>query len=159
MFAKKTIIAMNKISVLMIAMVLSVSAMAQENAFFGKKIKDKKAVAAATLPAQMSGQDKMEARVTGTVESVCQAKGCWMKVNLDNGQTMRVTFKDYGFFVPKDIAGKTVVFEGEAKIKTTPVAELRHYAEDAKKSKEEIEKITEPKQELTFVAEGVIVKN
>jgi hypothetical protein len=50
------------------------------------------------------------------------------------------------------------VFEGEAKVKTTSVAELRHYAEDAKKSKTEIMKITEPKRELTFVADGVIVK-
>jgi len=106
----------------------------------------------------MVNQEKLETKVTGTVESVCQAKGCWMKVVTADGQTMRVTFKDYGFFVPKDIAGKTVVFEGEAKMKTTPVAELRHYAEDAGKSKEEIAKITEPKHELTFVAEGVIVK-
>jgi hypothetical protein len=43
-------------------------------------------------------------------------------------------------------------------MKTTSVAELQHYAEDAGKSKEEIAKITEPKLELTFVADGVIVK-
>jgi hypothetical protein len=41
---------------------------------------------------------------------------------------------------------------------TTTVAQLRHYAEDAGKSKEEIAKITEPKIELTFMADGVIVK-
>ncbi len=71
---------------------------------------------------------------------------------------MRVTFKDYGFFVPKDIAGKTVVVEGVAQKKTTPVSELRHYAEDAGKSKAEIAQITDPKNELAFVADGVIVK-
>jgi hypothetical protein len=81
-----------------------------------------------------------------------------MKVKTTDGQTMRVSFKDYGFFVPKDIAGKTVVIDGEAKMKTTSVAELQHYAEDAGKSKAEIAKITEPKHELTFVADGVIVK-
>jgi hypothetical protein len=92
------------------------------------------------------------------VESVCQVKGCWMKVKLDNGETMRVMFKDYGFFVPKDIAGKTVVFEGEAQKKMVPVEHLQHYAKDAGQSQEEIAKITEPKQELTFIADGVIVK-
>ena len=106
----------------------------------------------------MGSKESMNAKVTGTVESVCQAKGCWMKVKMDNGETMRVTFKDYGFFVPKDIAGKTVVVEGVAEKKTTPVAELRHYAEDAEKSKEEIAKITDPQNELAFVADGVIVK-
>jgi hypothetical protein len=80
-----------------------------------------------------------------------------MKVKMDDGQTMRVTFKDYGFFVPKDIAGKNIVFEGNAKTKTTSIEELRHYAEDAGKSKDEIAKITEPKTELTFEANGVLV--
>lgn len=129
-----------------------------QDANFGEKINEKNAIAAAELPSKMDGKEKMTAKVSGTVESVCQAKGCWMKVKTADGQTMRVTFKDYGFFVPKDIAGKTVVFDGEAKMKTTSVAELKHYAEDAGKSKEEIAKITEPKRELTFVADGVIVK-
>ena len=137
--------------------VLSVSfARAQGN--FGKQIDDKKAMAATALPAKMGDKAEIQAKVTGTVESVCQVKGCWMKVNLDNGETMRVVFKDYAFFVPKDIAGKTVVFEGEAKKTTVPVEHLKHYAQDAGKSKEEIAKITEPKDELTFIADGVIVK-
>ena len=137
--------------------ILAVSfARAQSN--FGKQIDDRKAIAAETLPAKMGDKSEMQAKVTGTVESVCQVKGCWMKVNLDNGETMRVMFKDYAFFVPKDIAGKTVVIAGEAKKTTVPVEHLKHYAQDAGKSKEEIAKIIEPKDELTFIADGVIVK-
>ena len=140
-----------------LCLVLTVTfAKAQSN--FGKQIDDKSAIAATALPAKMGDKNEMQAKVTGVVESVCQAKGCWMKVNLDNGETMRVVFKDYAFFVPKDITGKTVVFEGEAKKTTASVEHLRHYAQDAGQSKEDIEKITEPKDELTFVAEGVIVK-
>ncbi|MEZ4900456.1 MAG: DUF4920 domain-containing protein [Spirosomataceae bacterium] len=148
---------MKKTIITALISVFSLGVYAQDG-YFGKKINDKKALAAAELPAKMGGQEKIATKVVGTVESVCQAKGCWMKVKTTDGQTMRVSFKDYGFFVPKDIAGKTVVFEGEAVKKTTPVSELRHYAEDAGKSKEEIAKITEPKNELTFVADGVIVK-
>ncbi len=81
-----------------------------------------------------------------------------MTLEKGDGTTMRVTFTDYGFFVPKDIDGKTVIIQGRAKINTTSVDELRHYAEDAKKSKEEIEKITQPKVEMVFEADGVIVK-
>ena len=72
---------------------------------------------------------------------------------------MRVTFKDYAFFVPKDASGKTVIMDGYAYKNVTTVAELRHYAEDAGKPKEEIEKITEPESELVFEAHGVIIKN
>ena len=147
---------MKNLLALLLCFILAFQAKAQES--FGKKINEKSAIAAAQLPDKMGAKESMNAKVTGTVESVCQAKGCWMKVKMDNGETMRVTFKDYGFFVPKDIAGKTVVVEGVAEKKTTPVAELRHYAEDAGKSKEEIAKITDPNNELAFVADGVIVK-
>ncbi|HEV7348231.1 DUF4920 domain-containing protein [Telluribacter sp.] len=145
-------------NLLTLLLCLSLVGYAQAQEHFGKKISDSGAVTAAALPTKMGTKEAMKTKVTGTVESVCQAKGCWMKVKMDNGESMRVTFKDYGFFVPKDIAGKTVVFEGEAKKSVTPVSELRHYAEDAGKSKEEIAKITEPKNELAFVADGVIVK-
>ncbi|MDB5241457.1 MAG: amino acid aminotransferase [Spirosoma sp.] len=126
--------------------------------YHGKKISDKGAMPATQLATKMGEKDKMSAKVEGTVESVCKVKGCWMNVVTGNGQVMRVSFKDYGFFVPKDIVGKTVVLEGTAETTTTPVSELRHYAQDAGKSKEDIEKITEPEKALTFVADGVIVK-
>lgn len=145
----------NLLSILLV--VLAASFVNAQN-HFGRTIDDQKAIEASTLPAKMGEKNEMQAKVTGTVESVCQAKGCWMKVNLDNGETMRVMFKDYGFFVPKDIAGKTVVFEGEAQKKTVSVEHLKHYAQDAGKSQAEIAKITEPRDELTFIADGVIVK-
>lgn len=149
---------MKKLLICALIAVAATTANAQEEVFVGKKITDKDAIAATELSGKMGEKPAMTAKVAGTVESVCAVKGCWMTVKTQNGETMRVTFKDYGFFVPKDIVGKTVVFEGEAKIKTTPVAELQHYAEDAGKSKAEIAKITDPKRELTFVADGVIVK-
>ncbi len=137
---------------------ISFSLLAQTTSHFGKEINEKKAIAASALPEKMGDKETLETKVTGTVESVCQVKGCWMKVKMADGETMRVMFKDYAFFVPKDIAGKTVVFEGEAQKKIVPVEHLQHYAADAGKTKEEIAKITEPKSELTFIADGVLVK-
>ena len=148
-------------NVLIISLLLGASfgTFAQTNvSYHGKKISEKGAMPATQLATKMGEKDKMPAKVEGTVESVCKMKGCWMNVKTGDGQVMRVSFKDYGFFVPKDIVGKTVVMEGTAETTTTPVSELRHYAQDAGKSKEEIEKITEPEKALTFVADGVIVK-
>jgi len=53
--------------------------------------------------------------------------------------------------------GKTIVVEGKAELKETSVSMLKHYAEDAGKSKEEIEKIKEPKKELIMIIKGVKV--
>lgn len=101
--------------------------------------------------------NKFEGKVTGKVVEVCMEKGCWMKIEKPGGETLMVKFKDYGFFMPKDIVGKEVVLDGQAQVKETSVAQLQHYAKDAGKSKEEIEKIKKPKKEVQFVASGVLV--
>lgn len=96
-------------------------------------------------------------KINATVESVCQAKGCWMNLVSDDSpdKSIFVKFKDYGFFVPMDIAGRSVILEGKAYKEATSVEELRHYAEDEGKSAEEIAAITEPIEELKFMASGV----
>lgn len=126
--------------------------------FFGDSISMEGAVAADQLAGQMAGKDSMKVKVTGPIREVCQKKGCWMTMNIGNDQTMQVKFKDYAFFVPKDASGKTVTIEGVAFTDTVDVAELKHYAEDAGKPKEEIEKITEPEISISFEANGVILK-
>lgn len=134
------------------------SAALAQTSYHGTKINPAGAISTNQLVTKLADTDTLQAKVQGQVESVCQVKGCWMKVKLDDGQTMRVTFKDYGFFVPKDITGKTVVFEGKAFQKVTSVKDLQHYAEDAGKSKAEIAKITKPEKAIGFVADGVAVK-
>lgn len=127
--------------------------------YFGEKISADNAMTYDAMLAKMSVQDSMEVKVKGTVSGVCQAKGCWMTiVSAEEGQPeMFVKFKDYGFFMPLDLAGSEVVMEGKAFREETSVDELRHYAEDEGQSAEEIAKITEPVEELKFMAHGVVV--
>lgn len=147
---------MKHVLVLVLALGLTITAKAQS--YHGKKITEDGAIPATELAAKLGDQKELTTKVEGTVDKVCKVKGCWMTVKTTDGKTMRVTFKDYGFFVPKDIAGKQVVFEGVAQTSVTTVDELRDFAEEAGKSKEEVEKITQPEKGLTFVADGVIVK-
>ena len=106
----------------------------------------------------MGNEAEVSGKVTAQVIDVCQRKGCWMNVEGPDGSEIRVTFKDYGFFVPKNCAGKTVVLDGFAYTDTTSVAELKHYAEDAERSEEEIAAITEPEITVSFEARGVIIQ-
>jgi hypothetical protein len=126
---------------------------------FGAKVKAKGAITYDQMLANMSDKKEMPAKIEGKVEGVCQVKGCWMNIVSDqpNQPKMMVKFKDYGFFVPKDLSGHKVVIEGVATRSVTSVEELRHYAEDAGKSAAEIAAITKPKEELKFLATGVIV--
>ncbi len=127
---------------------------------FGATIDTSGMISYTALLGQMSQADSVEAKVFGTISAVCQAKGCWMSMVSEQdttGTEMFVDFIDYSFFVPKDIEGKQVVVLGKAKKETTSVEDLKHFAEDEGLSKEEIDKITEPKTELKFTATGVLV--
>ncbi|WP_421945362.1 DUF4920 domain-containing protein [Pedobacter sp.] len=112
---------------------------------------------AAKMEAAMGDKKVADMKIEGKVVDVCKKKGCWMTLEMPNGDPMRVTFKDYAFFMPMDIVGKNVVLDGIAKKQTISVETLRHYAEDAKKSPEEVAKITDPKKELAFEAKGVVI--
>lgn len=108
---------------------------------------------------QMEVGDSIEVSFNAKVNSICQKKGCWMKLDLgDNESESFVKFKDYDFFVPMDASFSDAVIKGVAYKGETSVEELKHYAEDAGDSQEEIDKITEARIEYTFVADGVYLK-
>jgi hypothetical protein len=93
-------------------------------------------------------------RVSGVIEGVCQKRGCWMNIKDGDAHT-KVTFTGYGFFVPFDVAGRNVIVECTAIEKDIPEAMRRHYAQDAGKSKEEIEKIKGSEKGVMLTADAV----
>ena len=97
--------------------------------------------------------------VKGKVTDVCDKKGCWLTIQTEDNSKFFVKMKDYAFFVPTALKGKNVVLDGTAERKVTSVNEQKHYAEDAKKPQAEINAITQPKEEIRFVANGIKVVN
>ena len=136
------------------------AAEAETNSFGAGVSKPDAAVSFADVNAQLETADSVNVVMRAKVGEVCQAKGCWMNI-VDAAGTaegeMFVQFQDYGFFMPKDIAGREVIVEGKAYKQETSVEELKHYAEDAGKSAEEIAAITEPVMEKKFMATGVVL--
>jgi hypothetical protein len=125
---------------------------------YGEVITDDGSITVDQLIAEMGNKPEIQAKVKGKIVECCQVKGCWMNIEKSDGSLMRVTFKDYGFFVPKDVSGKTAIMQGRAYYDTLSVEMQRHYAEDAGNSPAEINRITEPKTELTFEADGVLIR-
>jgi len=64
-------------------------------------------------------------RLQGTIEKVCQNKGCWLTLK-QGPQAVHVTFEGYSFFVPKDASGLAVVLEGKVKVKQPDAGEVAH---------------------------------
>lgn len=126
---------------------------------FGEEITDQDVVSDANLLAMyetMKPGDTSVVKFTATVNSVCQKKGCWMRLYLGEKETF-VKFKDYGFFMPKDIAGQEVIVEGMAFVEETSIEDLKHFALDGGKSQEEIDAITEPEITYSFISNGVLL--
>jgi DNA-directed RNA polymerase subunit F len=125
--------------------------------WYGEKITPEEAMDIAEIPAKLKSTESIDTKIKAKIIDVCPKKGCWLKLQVNDSTTAMVKMKDYGFFLPVAAKGKTVVLDGEIKMKTTSVAELKHYAEDAKKSKEEIAAITKPEKEIRVTAKGIVI--
>lgn len=127
---------------------------------YGEVITPTSALDVLTIGTLMADKDSLEVKLSGEIEKTCKMKGCWMTVKTGDNSTMRVTFANYGFFVPKEgMEGKTTIMEGKVSKIVNSVETLRHYAQDEGKTAEEIAAITEPVEEYTFVATGVLIED
>lgn len=126
---------------------------------FGDEISDKEVLTESEMAQKfksLKAGDTLDLKFSSEVKEVCQKKGCWMKLNMGEEVAM-VRFKDYGFFMPKDITGQEIIVAGKAYVEEMSVEDQKHYAEDGGKTPEEIAAITEPKRTLAFEADGVLI--
>jgi hypothetical protein len=100
----------------------------------GEKIGDSPVVAMETVVKDPSKYEDKKIVLEGRIGTVCQKKGCWMTLEPVEGfQPVRVTFHNYGFFVPKDAAGLKVRAEGKIKVTTLSKEDVEHLKEDGHK--------------------------
>ncbi len=128
------------------------------NNVYGRDIQSKKIGDIRRLPGLLESEAKVEVNFTGIVKEVCQSSGCWMDIDLGNGEVVHVTFKDEAFVVPKDLAGKPVVIEGVGTKDMISVEMQKKAAIAEGKSQKEIDAITTPITEYYYEATGVLVK-
>lgn len=126
--------------------------------FYGSKFDPKGAITPSDLLAKMKDGVEKEVVLKTTINETCAKKGCWMSVEMPDDNDMMISMIDYSFFVPKAGAeGLDTYIKGVVHQDTVSVAELRHYAEDANKSPEEIAAITKPEYGLSIVASGIAI--
>lgn len=122
---------------------------------YGKDFDLDEAVSSTELVAMLEYQNPVEANLRGKIVKSCKHTGCWMDIDLGGNETVHVTFADDAFTIPLDAAGKTAIFTGTGSREKVSVDLLKAYAKDEGKTPEEIDAITEPGWEYTFIAEGV----
>jgi hypothetical protein len=156
---KKLLFTLSIVSFALIANAQPPAGDAKPGDWYGEQISADGALDIKDVAAKLEGGSKFDGdtRIRAKIVDVCPNKGCWLKLQIDENTTAMVKMKDYGFFLPLAAKGKTVVLEGKVELKTTSVSELKHYAEDAKKSREEIDAIKEPLKEVRVLARGIVV--
>lgn len=112
--------------------VLVAAAPASEPLLRGDKLSGANPVEIAKLMATPADFEGKTVTVEAKVRKACEKKGCWMELTGTDpkGPGIRVTFKDYGFFVPLDSAGSTAKVEGVVKVAELPEARVKHYQQE-----------------------------
>jgi hypothetical protein len=129
-------------------------------AIFGDSITSEGAISNAEMLEKFDNLkegDTTEIKFKSTINEVCQKKGCWMNVALNEDNYNFVKFKDYAFFVPMNAQEKEVIVKGKAFVSIESVDDLKHYAKDAGKSQEAIDSIVAPVKTYSFMADGVLI--
>ncbi|MCZ6595632.1 MAG: DUF4920 domain-containing protein [Bacteroidetes bacterium] len=126
---------------------------------FGEKVSDENIITPDQMMAKykvMKEGDTTKVKFKAKVNSVCQKMGCWIRLDMGEMESL-VKFRDYGFFMPKDIAGQEVIVQGKVFVELTSIEDLKHRAEDAGKSQKEIDAITDTEFSYSFISEGVLL--
>jgi Domain of unknown function (DUF4920) len=91
--------------------------------------------------------------VEGVITRECTEKGCWMQVApATGGDGVRVTFKDYGFFIPQSMVGRRARMEGVTKVTTHSKAAAEHLMHEGAQLRRNGDGTA---TEVQFVASGV----
>jgi hypothetical protein len=76
-------------------------------------------------------------RVEARIAKVCQKKGCFFIAQQDQ-YVLRVSFRNYGFFIPTDSSGKIVMMAGKLVQKHVSPQQVAHFKDDLKSETDSI---------------------
>ncbi len=110
-------------------------------------------VDARDILAQKDAYDGHQVRVSGTIESVCASKGCWIRLGTEESDEtifVKFTCPVDDRLVPMEAVGHEAVVEGKLAVIQITEDVARHYKEDAGADPAEIAKIVGPQQEVTI---------
>lgn len=138
---------------ILLAATLAVCAQAGTGAF-GAPVTLAEAVPLSEALSKPDDYKGREILLEGVVKSVCKKKGCWLVLD-DGERDLRITFKDYGFFVPKDVAGKRVRAQGLLSKETLSAKTVKHFLKDEGAPAAKFKAVKGPVETVSFVASGV----
>jgi hypothetical protein len=124
---------------------------------FGKKVDELQNIPAAKLEDFIGNKIRISTTITGKVLQVDTPKGGWLQLDAGGGKIIRVHFKDYNVFIPKQLKGRNVMIQGVAQ-KLLIADDMQHFAGENVDRKKQNAVKPDAKQRLTFEAWGLMVE-
>ena len=88
-------------------------------------------------------------KTEGEIAQVCQRMGCWMEMRAEGVAPVRVPMAGHSFFLPRDVAGRRAVVEGQLALRELGEGERQHLEEEG---------ATATANAMEIVATGVVVR-
>lgn len=124
------------------------------------KLKEADSIDAGKALADLKSFEGKTVRLTGNVTSVCNSKGCWLKMT-SGGSPLEVFVKFTcpieGRLIPEEAAGKPVVVEGKLTVKTISEEDAKHYAAEAGQTREQLDAIKGEQQQISIQGPSALV--
>lgn len=121
---------------------------------YGEKLKKMdEPISLTSLVASTNELESDQVLVKTSIAEVCEKKGCFF-IAQEGEHSVRITFKDYGFFIPTDSKGKEATIAGVFTKKVLSEEKAKHYAEDAGKESSDI---IGDQVEYSIVASSIIL--
>lgn len=125
--------------------------------FFGEKFDTSGAVLPKEFKNTFSYKDSTEIKVKAYVNKTCKKNGSWMVLNLEDGDEMRVSFKDYGFFVPKNADNYLAIVKGHIHLDSLAHKKMRQGSLESEPNQKNTDSTKQDKVKLGFEASGVML--
>ena len=125
---------------------------------FGEVVDSTQAIKSTELQQKMKGLAVLNLTISGKVEDVCKAEGCWMKLDLGEEKRLLIRMKNRDFSVDEQIQGKYAFVKGTVYYDTISIEKLKKHAKEDGDSDSIVSVITVPEIKLVMEASGVMTR-
>ena len=125
---------------------------------YGEVVDSTQAVKATDLQQKMLGLRTINLTISGKVEDVCKAEGCWMKLDLGEEKRLLVRMKNRSFSVDDEVQGKYAFVKGTVHYDTISVENLQKHAKEDGESDSVVSALTVSEINLVMEALGVMTR-
>lgn len=125
---------------------------------FGEVVDSTQAIKSTDLQKKMRGLSAINLTISGKVEDVCKAEGCWMKLDLGEEKHLLIRMKNRSFFVDDVVQGKYAFVKGTVHYDTISVENLKKHAKEDGESDSVVSALTVPEIKLVMEASGVMTR-